>query len=288
MNASRKYSRTLAQTATFIALFALGFSVTAQPPEQALINAGGVRVSVPAGDIDIDSWWFDLGPENNGLKPALIHIHGWSEAGIYAGRYSAIYARAFSAARNVVGLGVTLRGWPDTGGENDCGLEQVVDISKIVDWLAIQPGIDPNRIGIVGISQGGQVGLLTAAMNTKVKAVVAYAPLTNVTTWHEATDLSEEMINEYVNGTCSTPGTKADRSPILAAEEISANILLLHGEADERVSVNQSIAMHEALMAAGKNSTLVTVPNAPHDPSAPEWDELATLERVWSWLDENL
>ena len=155
MNASRKYSRTLAQATTFLAVFTLGFSVTAQPPEQALINAGGVRVSVPAGDIDIDSWWFDLGPDNDGLKPALIHIHGWSEAGIHAGRYSAIYASAFSAARNVVGLGVTLRGWPDTGGENDCGLQQVSDISEIVDWLAIQPGIDPNRIGIVGISQGG-------------------------------------------------------------------------------------------------------------------------------------
>ncbi|MDO9518914.1 MAG: prolyl oligopeptidase family serine peptidase [Pseudohongiella sp.] len=288
MTASRRYSQTIVRCMTLVALHLFGLSVQAQPPEQALINAGGVRVSVPAGDINIDSWWFDLGLDNGDLKPAIIHIHGWSEEGVYTGRYSAIYARAFSAARNIVGLGVTLRGWPDTGGQNDCGLQQPSDISKIVGWLAVQPGIDPNRIGIVGISQGGQVGLMTAAINSKVKAVVAYAPLTNVTTWHQATDLSDEMIAGYVNGTCSTPGTKADRSPIFVAENIDANVLILHGESDERVSVNQSIAMHEALTAEEKNSTLVTIPNAPHDPSAPEWDELATLERVWSWLDENL
>ena len=268
--------------------FIYGPIVMAQPPEQALINAGGERISVPVSDINIDSWWFDVGPDIDGLKPALIHIHGWSEEGIHTGRYSAIYARAFSAARNIVGLGITLRGWPDTGGENDCGLQQPSDISEIVDWLAVQPGIDPDRIGIVGISQGGQVGLLAAAINRNIKSVVAFAPLTDVTTWHESTDLTEDMINEYVNGTCSAPGTKADRSPIFVAEEIEANVLLLHGEADERVSVTQSIAMHESLLAAGGNSTLITIPNAPHDPSAPEWDELATLERVWSWLDENL
>jgi dipeptidyl aminopeptidase/acylaminoacyl peptidase len=285
MNIRRKHLLAIVHV---LALALFGLPVTAQPPEQVLINAGGVRVSVPAGDINIDSWWFDLGPENGVLKPALIHIHGWSEEGIHTGRYSAIYARAFSAARNIVGLGVTLRGWPDTGGENDCGLQQPSDISKIVDWLAVQPGIDPNRIGIVGTSQGGQVGLLTAAINTKVKAVVAYAPLTDVTTWHEATDLPDEMIEEYVHGTCSMPGTKADRSPIFMAGDIGANVLILHGDADERVSINQGIAMHEALLAEGKNSTLIAMPNAPHDPGAPEWDEIATLERVWSWLDENL
>ncbi|MEX0739067.1 MAG: prolyl oligopeptidase family serine peptidase [Pseudohongiella sp.] len=288
MNRNRVYPLAIGQCLILIASGLFGPLVTAQPPEQALINAGGQRISVPVGDVNIDSWWFDVGPEIDDLKPALIHIHGWSEEGIHTGRYSAIYARAFSAARNIVGLGVTLRGWPGTGGENDCGLQQPSDISKIIDWLEVQPGIDPDRNGIVGGSQGGQVGLLAAAISKKVKAVVAYAPLTNVTTWHESTDLAEEMINEYVNGTCSTPGTKTDRSPIFVAEDIEANVLILHGEADERVSVNQSISMHESLLAAGENSTLITIPNAPHDPGAPEWDELATLERVWSWLDGNL
>lgn len=263
-------------------------STSAQPREQPIIDAGGIRVSVPTGDINIDSWWFDVGPETDTLKPALIHIHGWDEAGVYVGRYSAIYARYFSAEKNIIGLGVTLRGWPDTGGTNDCGLQQPSDISRVVDWLATQPGVDPERIGIMGESQGAQVGLLTAARNPKVKAVVAFVPLSDVTTWHEATDLPDEMIESYVNGVCATPGTKADRSPLFVAEDIDANVLILHGDADERVSVAQSIAMHKALIEHGKNASLIIMPNASHNIGAPEWDEIVTLERVSDWLKENL
>src|SRR5690606_24434481 len=64
------------------------------------------------------------------------------------------YAHYFSTKENVIGLVITLRGWPHTGGVNDCGLVQPTDVSKVVDWLSQQPGVDPDRIGIVGESQG--------------------------------------------------------------------------------------------------------------------------------------
>jgi dienelactone hydrolase len=45
-----------------------------------------------------------------------------------------------------------------------------------IDWLRVQPGIDPHRIGIVGTSIGGMAALLVAAHYPEVEVVVAAVP----------------------------------------------------------------------------------------------------------------
>jgi dienelactone hydrolase len=45
-----------------------------------------------------------------------------------------------------------------------------------VDWLRAQPGIDPERIGIVGTSIGGMAALVLAAHYPELKVVVAAVP----------------------------------------------------------------------------------------------------------------
>ena len=43
-------------------------------------------------------------------------------------------------------------------------------------WLAAQPGIDMQRIGILGVSRGAELALLLASRLPQIRAVVAYAP----------------------------------------------------------------------------------------------------------------
>jgi dienelactone hydrolase len=45
-----------------------------------------------------------------------------------------------------------------------------------IDWLRAQQGVDPGRIGVLGISRGGEVALLLGATYPQIKAVVAYVP----------------------------------------------------------------------------------------------------------------
>jgi dienelactone hydrolase len=45
-----------------------------------------------------------------------------------------------------------------------------------IDWLRAQPGVDPNRIGIVGTSIGGMAALVVAAHYPELKVVVAAVP----------------------------------------------------------------------------------------------------------------
>lgn len=45
-----------------------------------------------------------------------------------------------------------------------------------LDWLARQPGVDPERIGVVGGSKGAEAALLLASRDARVRAVVAATP----------------------------------------------------------------------------------------------------------------
>jgi dienelactone hydrolase len=49
-------------------------------------------------------------------------------------------------------------------------------IESAAAWLATQPEIDAERIGVLGVSRGAELALLAAARFANVRAVVAYAP----------------------------------------------------------------------------------------------------------------
>lgn len=49
-------------------------------------------------------------------------------------------------------------------------------VQGALDWLAAQPEIDSRRIGLLGVSRGAELALLSASRFPSVRAVVAYAP----------------------------------------------------------------------------------------------------------------
>jgi dipeptidyl aminopeptidase/acylaminoacyl peptidase len=57
------------------------------------------------------------------------------------------------------------------------------------------------------------------------------------------------------------------RSPLTRASSFDRPVLLIHGERDVRVRVDQSLRMARALEAAGKPVRLVTIPEMGHMPS---------------------
>jgi len=54
--------------------------------------------------------------------------------------------------------------------------QQCRDLRHVITWLGLQPEVDRDRIGLWGISIGGANSLFTAAMDQRVKAVVALIP----------------------------------------------------------------------------------------------------------------
>jgi dienelactone hydrolase len=45
-----------------------------------------------------------------------------------------------------------------------------------IDWLKGRPNVDPKRVGVLGISRGGELALLLGSTYREIKAVVAYVP----------------------------------------------------------------------------------------------------------------
>lgn len=75
------------------------------------------------------------------------------------------------------GYGVLMvdpRGQGRSGGRAmDAGWYGDRDITAAVSYLQHQPGIDPTRIGVMGLSMGGEEAIGAAAANTAIRAVVA-------------------------------------------------------------------------------------------------------------------
>ncbi len=50
--------------------------------------------------------------------------------------------------------------------------QTVIDVRRAIDFLQTQPGVDPNRVGIMGASLGGIISALATQADSRIKATV--------------------------------------------------------------------------------------------------------------------
>lgn len=224
---------------------------------QGLVHPGRHEVRLSGDGVTLGGILFR--PAVEGPLPAVIVLHGWAEAGVPGALRVEGMARDLSEA-GFLTLALSMRGWPPSGGQDDCGLRQADDVARAVEWMHRIPGVHGTSIGLLGYSQGGQVALLAAARQPIVSAVVAVYPVTDVPRWAETTSL-ETIRTGYVPTVCQGG---VNRSPVAVAGAIRAPVLLVHGDADTRVPTEQSLRLRDALQAVGGSVELVLVPGAAH------------------------
>ena len=208
--------------------------------------------------------------------PALILLHG------FAGNAHNLVGLARRASANgYVALALSLRGWLGSEGENDQGLRQPLDVLAAIDWLAKRPMVDAHRIGLVGASMGGQVALLTAAHKPPVRAVASYFAPTDLARWREA----NPFIRDYLDDLCGPEGLPV-RSPILRVAQIDVPVLLIHGDRDENVPVQQTLAMAESLKGHGKDVETLILAGASHYFTEQEYG--IALRKLFEFLRRHL
>jgi fermentation-respiration switch protein FrsA (DUF1100 family) len=89
-------------------------------------------------------------------------------------------------AAGFVVLSIDYRSFGLSGGEPRGALfprRQVEDVRNAVGYLRNRPEVDPDRVGIWGVSFGGGVVIHAAAVDRRVRAVVSQSPIVNGRRW---------------------------------------------------------------------------------------------------------
>jgi len=203
----------------------------------------------------------DYYPPLRGTAPGLLLLHGWDWPERSPAASLSDYAREFQRAGYAV-LTPNMRGWPPTGGRDDCGGRQVDDSMAALRWLGARRSVDPERLFIAGYSQGGQVALLTATRGARVRAVVAFAPVTELQSWGEHTDTPG--IRGYLHAECGGPAGWSGRSAVAQETGQLPPLLLVHGDADRRVPTSQSLNLYRRLRNDRVDAELRLLPGVGH------------------------
>ena len=223
-------------------------------------GAASQKVSVPAaGGLKLPGTLYRSRVCSTGRKPGLVVLHGWLMDGMTPDT-SLGWVPKYFAEQGYIVLVPSMRGWG--GGQNDCGLSQPADIARAVEWLGSQPDVNPNRIGLVGFSFGGQVALLAGALIPRVKAIVSY---------YGPTDLSRLKVSQGSDWNRWGRVSESDltrRSPVSVAGRIKAPVFLINGDADTTVPLEQSEEMEQAMWKSGGNVQMHIVSGEGHAPSS--------------------
>src|SRR5207249_1720638 len=79
-------------------------------------------------------------------------------------------------AAGIAALRFDFRGVGGSEGTHGDGVAELDDVRGALDFLAAQPGIDPERIGLAGYSFGARVSLSVVADVPRIRALLCVAP----------------------------------------------------------------------------------------------------------------
>jgi dienelactone hydrolase len=174
-----------------------------------------------------------------------------------------------------------------------------VPAAACVDYLESRSDVDPERIGIVGISLGGYFAPRAAAFEKRIKACVA---------WGAFHDLAGVVQNLAKTGARSAPSfqapwvfgvTDADDPATQAAvlprfnldgvvERIEAALLVLHGEDDRQVPVEQAKRTYEQAVNARTRELRIYPKGDWGDQHSQVDDPTLAVDYISDWLAEQL
>lgn len=241
------------------------------------------------------------GPDE-GRNPAILLLGG-SEGGLgEAGREIAIALKQEGFAV------LQLSYYRAPGQPRQLELVPIEAAFEGLDWLAAQDNIDPDRLALVGVSKGAELGLIVAADRPDLKAAVLAAPSSVTWTglnwdrggagsrpsWTRAGepmpalpygpyDYKFGVVSVYSGGLANLD---AHPETVIKAEDSAADLLLVCGESDSLwPSCDMARRIVSRAEAAGKSGvTVLAYPDAGHavfgtpiDPGHPNIDRLAGL-----------
>jgi dipeptidyl-peptidase-4 len=237
--------------------------------EKKLMKISDPAFVLPDGtQVDIDAWQI-LPPDFDPSKkyPVLIYVYGgpghqtvnnsWAD--------SDYWWLQLLAQHGIISVSINNRG---SGAQGEVfkkmtylqlGKYETEDMITLAKYMAKQPYVDGDRIGIYGWSYGG---FMAANGITKgadvISTAVSVAPVTN---WRY-------YDNVYTERFMRTPQENPDgydlNSPVNNTALIKGNYLLCHGSGDDNVHYQNAMELIKAMISNGKQFDLMIYPNKNH------------------------
>lgn len=224
-------------------------------------------------------------PGATGPRPMVVMPHGGPEARDYYGFDPWVQ---FLASRGYIVVQPNFRGGYGFGrnfadaGRGQWGRRMQDDVTDATQHMINSGRADRARICIVGASYGGYAALAGAALTPDLyRCVVSIAGVSDLLTMLAAEREAGRHSPSYEYWLRSIGNPNENREDLIAVSparltsRISAPVLLLHGEADDIVGVEQSELMQRAMQSAGKEVRFVRLPNSGH-----RWVEWAAEDRL--------
>lgn len=221
-------------------------------------------------------------PGSESPAPGVVLCHGFTGTKAEAHFIFTKLARALAAA-GIAAFRFDFRGSGDSGGafEDMTIGGEISDALRALNILAEQPGIDRERLGILGLSLGGCVAACASGRSDLVKATVLWAPVHDPDV--QFARLSGVSYPYEVSGGMSIGKAFVDElvdiDPIAELARSRGPALVLHGSEDGTIPVELSKAFvsAEREVVDGADHTFA---NAQH--------ERHVIERTVGWFVESL
>jgi dipeptidyl aminopeptidase/acylaminoacyl peptidase len=234
-------------------------------------------------------------PAGPGPHPGLIYVHGGPQRQMfpafhYMGYYSGDYAMNRRLAdqgyavlainyRSGIGYGRAFRDAPGRGWRDASEYRDVLAAGR---WLAAQPGIDPNRIGIWGGSYGGLLTGQALARNSDLfKTGVG---IHGVYDWSWPSPIKGHLSPSTYFGVDKKDEDQARASsPVGHVDSWRSPVLLIHGDADMNVDFVETVDLAERLRERGVEVRTLIFPGEAHD-----FIRHSAWQKLWRAMDSYL
>ncbi len=187
--------------------------------------------------------------------------------------------------------------------------EMIPDMNRAVRFVRAHAEnfqVDPNRLGITSGSSGGHLSLMAAYTSddgkpdspdpieragSRVQAVVAWFPPTDLVNWgvdggYKFIELARPGMFERILGKVTDIEKQLKEiSPIYLVNDQSPPLLLIHGDADATVPLQQSVILKKKYEEVGRPVKLVVQSGGGHSSWPGIMDQYPV---VWDWFDTHL
>jgi len=234
-----------------------------------------------------------VGHEPGKKCPLIMWVHG-GPTGVSAFRYYAAfgwnqllantgYAVFLPNYRGSVGWGLEFA----ESNIGDMGGQDFQDMLLGVDSLIAAGLADPDRLAIAGWSYGGFTAAWAVSQTKRFKAAVMGAGISHWLSFHGKSALADWDAIHYATSPYEAGGLFQKCSPLTYYENLQTPTLILHGEEDQDVPVEQSYLFYRALKDKGVPTELVVYPREDH--AIKERAHLLDMsKRVLEWIGRYL